>query len=379
MTSANFGYNIYKVSNQKVKVLIGKQHRIGNINYGIVGDKMLNDRKKKILQAVIDEYINSAEPVSSGALVEKYGLNYSSATVRNELAELEKSGYLDKTHTSSGRIPSEKGYRFYVDELINEEDISLEEIKYIQSKLDEKVNEIEDLTKIATSTLSEVTHYTTVAIGPKTTMQIIEEIKFVLLGSRMLMVVIVTDTGLVKETIIKYDKDITNAQVETLNNLFNTKLKGKPLSKIDKPMEEYILSEITYSIEVIKPIIEQINKIVEQEEKIYLEGTKKSFDLPEFKSMEVAKNFINLLDTKELMIDMLNSGVAKDINVYIGDENDNENLKDFSIVTFKHTVGDKDLGTIGIIGPKRMDYSKVISVMKYISNKLNRNEKDEQQ
>ncbi len=333
---------------------------------------MLNDRKKKILQAVIDEYINSAEPVSSGTLVEKYGLNYSSATVRNELAELEKSGYLDKTHTSSGRIPSEKGYRFYVDELINEEDISLEEIKYIQSKLDEKVNEIEDLTKIATSTLSEVTHYTTVAIGPKTAMQIIEEIKFVLLGRRMLMVVIVTDTGLVKETIIKYDEDITLNQVETLNNLFNTKLKGKSLSKIDKPMEEYILAEISYSIEVIKPIIEQINKIVEQEEKIYLEGTKKSFDLPEFKSMEVAKNFINLLDTKELMLDMLNSGVAKDINVYIGDENDNENLKDFSIVTFKHTVGDKDLGTIGIIGPKRMDYSKVISVMKYISNKLNK-------
>ncbi len=141
--------------------------------------------------------------------------------------------------------------------------------------------------------------------------------------------------------------------------------------------ENAVIIQNAEEIEVIKPIIEQINKIVEQEEKIYLEGTKKSFDLPEFKSMEVAKNFINLLDTKELMLDMLNSGVAKDINVYIGDENDNENLKDFSIVTFKHTVGDKDLGTIGIIGPKRMDYSKVISVMKYISNKLNRNEKDE--
>lgn len=340
---------------------------------------MLNDRKKKILQAVIDEYINTAEPVSSGALVEKYGLNYSSATVRNELAELEKNGYLDKTHTSSGRVPSEKGYRFYVDELINEEDISLEEIKYIQTKLDEKVNEIEDLTKIATTTLSEITHYTTVAIGPKTDMQIIEEIKFVLLGSRMLMVVIVTDTGLVKETIIKYDEDITQNQVETLNNLFNTKLKGKLLSKIDKPMEEYIFSEINYSINVIKPIIEQINKIIEEEEQIYLEGAKRSFDLPEFKSLEVAKNFVNLLDTKELMIDMLNSGVAKDINVYIGDENENEKLKDFSIVTFKHTVGNKELGTIGIIGPKRMDYSKVISVMKYISNKLNKNKEEREE
>lgn len=332
---------------------------------------MLDRRKKEILQAVIDEYINTAEPVSSGTLVKKYGLNYSSATVRNELAELENIGYLDKPHTSSGRVPSEKGYRFYVDELLNDEDISIEEIKYIQDKLSTKVNEIEDLTKIATTTLSEITHYTTVAIGPKNDMQIISEIKFVLLGTRMLMVVIITDSGLVKETIIKYDEDITESQVETLNNLFNSKLKGKPLSKIDKPMEEYILAEITYSVDVIKPIIEQINKVIEEESNIYLEGTNKSFDLPEFKSLELAKNFVNVLDTKDLVIDMLNSGIAKDINVYIGEENDNEQLKDFSIVTFKHSVGDKDLGTIGIIGPKRMDYSKVISVMKYISKKMN--------
>ncbi len=336
---------------------------------------MLDKRKKQILQAVIDEYINTAEPVSSGTLVKKYGLDYSSATVRNELAELENIGYLDKPHTSAGRVPSEKGYRFYVDELLNDEDISIEEIKYIQSKLSTKVNEIEDLTKIATSTLSEITHYTTVAIGPKSDMQIIEEIKFVLLGTRMLMVVIMTDGGLVKETIIKYDDDINVSQVDTLNNLFNNKLKGKPLSKIDKPMEEYILSEINYSVEVIKPIIEQINKIVEEQSKVYLEGANKAFDLPEFKSLELAKNFINVLDAKDIMVDMLNSGIAKDINVYIGKENDNEKLKDFSIVTFKHTVGNKDLGTIGIIGPKRMDYSKVISVMKYISKKMN--EQDE--
>lgn len=365
MTSANFGYNIYIVSSQKIKVLIkiNKSHKN-------VGDN-LDERKKKILQAVIDEYVNTAEPVSSAALVEKYGLNYSSATVRNELAELEKNGYLDKTHTSSGRVPSEKGYRFYVDELVKEDDISLEEMKYIQSKLSTKVNEIEDLAKIATSTLSEITHYTTVAIGPKAETQLIEEIKFVLLGTRMLMVVIVTDSGLVKETIIKYDEDITLGQVETLNNLFNAKLKGKPLSKIDKPMEEYIFSEIKYSIKVIKPIIEQINKIIDEAETIYLEGANRAFDLPEFKSLELAKNFVNVLDEKEAMLEILDSGVAKDINVYIGDENDKEELKDFSVVTFKHSVGNKELGTIGIIGPKRMNYSKVISVMKYLSKKIN--------
>lgn len=365
MTSANFGYNIYIVSSQKIKVLIkiNKSHKN-------VGDN-LDERKKKILQAVIDEYVNTAEPVSSAALVEKYGLNYSSATVRNELAELEKNGYLDKTHTSSGRVPSEKGYRFYVDELVKEDDISLEEMKYIQSKLSTKVNEIEDLAKIATSTLSEITHYTTVAVGPKAETQLIEEIKFVLLGTRMLMVVIVTDSGLVKETIIKYDEDITLGQVETLNNLFNAKLKGKPLSKIDKPMEEYIFSEIKYSIKVIKPIIEQINKIIDEAETIYLEGANRAFDLPEFKSLELAKNFVNVLDEKEAMLEILDSGVAKDINVYIGDENDKEELKDFSVVTFKHSVGNKELGTIGIIGPKRMNYSKVISVMKYLSKKIN--------
>ena len=150
----------------------------------------MDNRKKKILQAIIEEYIDTAEPVSSGSIVKKYGLDLSSATIRNEMADLEKVGYIEKPHTSSGRVPSAKGYRLYVDELMNDKKISLSEIKYIQSKLMAKVNEIEDLTKIATSTISEVTHYTTVAIGPKTEMQKIDEIKFVLLGSRMLMAVI---------------------------------------------------------------------------------------------------------------------------------------------------------------------------------------------
>ncbi len=334
---------------------------------------MLDDRKKRVLQAIVEEYINTAEPVSSNALTKSYGLNYSSATIRNEMADLEKSGYLDKTHTSSGRIPSEKGYRYYVDELINDNDISIEEIKYISSKLETKVNEIEDLTKLTATTISEVTHYTTLSIGPKNDEQLIEEIKFVQLGSRMIMAVILTDNGLVKETIIKFDEDITAKQVETVNYMFNQKLKGKPLETIKGPLEDYLFDEMSYSVNVIKPIIEQIKKAIAEDEKIFLEGANKSFDLPEFNSLEVAKNFVNVLDTKELMEDMLNSGFAQDINVYIGNENEKEELKDFSIVTFKHKVGNKDLGTIGIIGPKRMDYSKVISVMKYISKKLNGN------
>lgn len=332
---------------------------------------MLDSRKKRILQAIIDEYIKSAEPVSSGTIAQKYDLNYSSATIRNEMADLEKEGYLDKPHTSSGRVPSVLGYRLYVDELLKEDDISIEEIKYIKSKLETRVNKMEELTKIATNTLSEITHYTSVAIGPNSYLQNIEEVKFVLLGTRMLMAIILTDTGLIKETIIKFDEDITEEQVEILTFIFNNKLKGKPLEEIDKPLEEYIFSQMDYSIKVIRPVMDQLNKVLNEESKMYLEGTNKSFDLPEFKSLEVARNFINLIDEKEIVLDLLNTGFAQDINVYIGNENDNEKLKDFSIITFKHKYKDKDLGTIGIIGPKRMDYSKVISVMKYISKKLN--------
>ena len=199
----------------------------------------------------------------------------------------------------------------------------------------------------------------------------IKDIKFILLGERLLMAVILTENGAVKETIIKYDEDLTQNQVKDLNVTFNNKLRGKHLEKIDKPMEEYILSTMKSQAKVIKPIIQQMNKAIEETNKIYLEGASKAFDFPEFEKIDTAKNFLSILDTKEEMVEILNSGLAKDINVYIGDENENKDLKDLSIITFKHKVGNKDMGTIGIIGPKRMNYSKVISIMKYISKKLN--------
>ena len=190
----------------------------------------------------------------------------------------------------------------------------------------------------------------------------------------MLLAIIMTDTGMVKETIIKFDEDIYEKQIETLNYVFNNKLKGEPIKKIDMPLEEYLAKEMTDMVKVIKPIVTQIKKVLFEDSQIYLEGARKELDLPEFNSLQVAKNFMNILDKKELMEDMLNSGFAEDINVYIGEESEKEELKDFSMVTFKHKIGNKDMGTIGIIGPKRMDYSKVISVMKYISKKLNKNE-----
>lgn len=329
---------------------------------------MLDNRKKKILQAIVEEYIDTAEPVSSGNLVKD--LNCSSATIRNEMAELEKIGFLEKPYTSAGRVPSQKGYRYYIDELLRDDNLTLKEMQYIKERLETTVNDLEDLTKIATTTLSELTHYTTIAIGPKIENHTILDVKFVLLGSRVMMAIILTDSGIVREAIIKFDEDVTEEQIRRINLLFTNKMVGKPLEEVGGNLEEFIIEEMNSSINIIKKIIDEINKIFQENDDLFLEGTNKSFELPEFRQADLAKNFIDVLDQKDLVSEVLSTGVADDISVYIGDELHDEKLKDFSVVTFNHILGDKDIGTIGIIGPKRMDYSKVISVMKYISKKL---------
>ena len=329
----------------------------------------LDKRKKKILQAIVEEYIDTAEPVSSGNLVKE--LECSSATIRNEMAELEKIGYIEKPHTSSGRIPSQKGYRYYVDELVRDDKLSKKEMEIIKERLETRVNALEDLTKIATTTLSELTHYTTIAVSPDMHNHTIIDIKFVLLGSRVLMAVILTDSGIIRESIIKFDEDLDQPQVDDLTYLFKNKLVGKPLETINSPIEEFIMAEVNTGINVIKKIIEEINRIILKSKQIYLDGANNVTDMPEFKKVDVAKDFLNVLDAKDLVADVLNTGMADNINIYIGEETEREELKNFSIVTFNHLLEDKYIGTIGIIGPTRMDYSKIISVMKYISKKLN--------
>ena len=333
---------------------------------------MLDDRKKKVLKAIIEEYVNTAEPVSSAAIVDKDDLKYSSATIRNDMAELEQYGYLDKPHTSAGRVPSDKGYRFYVNELLKEDNLSVEEIQYIKSRLEIKVNEIDELLKIATSTLSEVTHYTSIAVSSKLDLHTISDIKFVLLGDRLLMAVILTETGIIKETLIKFEEDINSEIIENLNHMFRNKLVGNPLSIIRTSMEEFLKNELAESKQIAEQIIRELSNIVIQnDDSIYLEGASKAFNYPEFEKVETAKNFLSVIEAKDLVRELMDNGIVSDINVYIGDENADEALKDFSVITFKHTLDNKEVGTIGIIGPTRMNYSKVISVMKYISKEIN--------
>ena len=298
----------------------------------------LDNRKRKILQAIVEEYIETSEPVSSGSLVQNEELHCSSATIRNEMAELEQIGFLEKPHTSAGRVPSEKGYRYYVDELLREDNLSRKEMEMIREMLEAKVNGLEDLARIATTTLSEITHYTTIAIEPNVNNHTIVDIKFILLGTRALMAVILTDSGIIRESIIKFDEDLTTDQVNDLTYVFKNKLVGKPLEKIEGPLEEYIMAEIKTGVKVIEKIIEEINKLLDSSAKAYIEGANKVIDMPEFKKIDMAKDFLNVIDAKDIITDVINTGMAKDINVYIGSESEREELKNLSIVTFNHLL-----------------------------------------
>ena len=254
----------------------------------------LDNRKEKILKSLIDEYIETADPVSSAGLISKYPLNISSATVRNEMLELEKMGYLEKPYSSSGRVPSKLGYRYYVDKLILDEKLSSEDLKLIRKNLGQKVINLEELTKITTVTISEITHYTSIAITSKDIKEIITAVEFIRIGLDTIMVLIITDRGLVKETIIKFDKELSDNILTDLRKLFAKRIIGKPLEIIPKSIEEYIKEEVGIGIEIITRIIEEINKVILQN-MIYIEGATESFRLPELSDDEVKHEYINIL------------------------------------------------------------------------------------
>ena len=255
----------------------------------------LDNRKEKILKSLIDEYIETADPVSSAGLISKYPLNISSATVRNEMLELEKMGYLEKPYSSSGRVPSKMGYRYYVDKLILDEKLSSSDLKLIRKNLGQKVINLEELTKITTATISEITHYISIAITSKDIKEVITSVEFIRIGLDTIMVLIITDKGRVKETIIKFDKELSDDVLTDLRKLFSKKIIGKPLEVIPKSIEEYIKEEVKIGIEIISKIIEEINKVILQN-MIYIEGATESFKLPELSDDEVKHEYLNILN-----------------------------------------------------------------------------------
>ncbi|MDF2986729.1 MAG: heat shock repressor HrcA [Eubacterium sp.] len=336
---------------------------------------LLDDRKLRILQAIIDDYINTAEPVGSRTIAKKHELGLSSATIRNEMADLEDMGFLEQPHTSAGRVPSDKGYRLYVDQLMKINDLSAADIEKIRNAMDIRINELSQIIRNASVVISQFTKYTSMAVTPQIKRSVLKAVQVVPIEPGKALVIVVTDSNTVRNNLIRIPEKITPDFLIQVSNLLNDKLKGYTLEMLKKNFlngEAEQLTSLPYDL--MRPIldgIEDLIKLIDQPE-IYLEGTTNILNFPEFKEIQKAKEFLSLLDEKKLMSEILNTNINKnEIIIQIGNENVIQGIKDCSIVTASYSVDDLLIGTIGIIGPTRMEYSKVVSSLNYIRNKIN--------
>ena len=328
----------------------------------------LDARKKKLLELIIEEYTQTAEPVGSLKLSKELGL--SSATIRNEMSALEKLGLLEQTHTSSGRIPTTEGYRWYVDQIISEKALLPKEKASIDKMLSEDVTKFENLIKEATSVLSRLTNYTSIAVSPEIDDCTVEEIKLVKIGTNKLMIILLADNGMVKETVITNDNQIPDENIQIFNNYLNYKLRGMNFRDIYDNITPYIENELNNINDNIVPLIVELNNLLTNNTEVYVDGASKMLALPELKKSDTLKKFLNVIETKDALKELVKTGYDGNINVYIGQETAYDDLKDFTIITYKQKINEKEVGTIGIIGPKRMDYKKVIPTIKYIGDML---------
>jgi heat-inducible transcriptional repressor len=334
----------------------------------------LNERKRQILQAIVIDYINTAEPVGSRTIAKKHELGLSSATIRNEMSDLEDMGYLEQPYTSAGRIPSDKGYRLYVDELMDLKGLTLEEIRDIRAAIEVKINELNQLLRQSAEVMSRLTKYTSMAMTPHIKKSVLKSINVILIGPGKALVIIVISAGTVKNSMINIPKNITQNYLIKISNVLNEKLSGLTIGDINSALLSELENSIIEPLGVLKHVIVGIIDCISciDNTEVYLEGTANIFNFPEFRDLAKAREFLNVLDEISLLRKLLNNqNQTETINVKIGTENEIEEIKECSLVKATYSVGDVIIGSIGVIGPTRMDYSKVISSMIYIREKVN--------
>lgn len=334
----------------------------------------MDERKKKILQAIIDDYIDTAEPIGSRTIARKHELGLSSATIRNEMADLEEMGYLAQPHTSSGRVPSDKGYRLYVDQLMQVYDLNSNEIEKIKSAMEMRINELSQLIRQASSVLSRFTKYTSMAVSPQMKTSTIKAIQVVPIEAEKAMVIVVTNSGIVRNSLVKISESVQPDMLIMISNVMNSKLNGLTIEEVNVRVINELEKEVGISGEVLLPILQGaadcINQIDNPE--VYIQGTTNIFNHPEFRDMVKARDFMNMLDEKASLCKMLFDSIeAGGITVRIGSENDISGIRECSLITANYNIADTFIGTIGIIGPTRMEYPRVISSMKIVRRLMN--------
>jgi len=337
---------------------------------------MLTDRQKIILKMVIDDYVRSAEPVGSRVIAKKETINYSSATVRNEMSDLEELGYLVQPHTSAGRIPSQKGYRYYVDYLMESTILSKTDIDNIRTLLFQKKMQVEEIVSNTASILADITNYTAIALGPEVYQTIVKNIQLVPISHTNCVCILITDTGHVEKRVITIPHELPINELEKMTNILNAKLSGTPLYKLSNVLYNELSKELKRNISHFEQAIEFLEGVISANEPkdsrgIFLKGTSHILSQPEFKDIDKVKTLLALFEQNGLVVDLFTNQSSK-TEVKIGRENQVVEAQNCSIITANYIINGKAIGTIGIIGPTRLDYAKVITLIDYVSGDLSK-------
>lgn len=329
----------------------------------------LDERKTIILQSIIKTYLETGEPVGSRTISKYTDLNLSSATIRNEMADLEELGYIVQPHTSAGRIPSDKGYRFYVDSMMIKQEKEVEELKEV---LLEKEEKLDHMLKQAAKLMAVNTNYATMVTAPRNMKNVIKFIQLSRVDDNHILAVIVVEGNVIKNTMLDVKEPLNEEAMLKLNILLNTHLNGLSVEDISLGLITSLKQQAGEHGPIVADVIDAVADTIKQDDdlEIYTSGATNIFKYPELTDNQKASELINAFEEKHLLTKLIDDEDKNEIKVYIGEESPIQTMKDCSIVTANYEFGDGMRGMIGIIGPKRMDYDKVVGTIKNIKSQL---------
>ncbi len=337
--------------------------------------KEVDERKQKILRAIIQEHIFRAEPIGSRTLSKNYDLGVSSATIRNEMSDLEELGYLEQPHTSAGRIPSDKGYRYYVDVLMEQHnDVPPELERALESFYKERQG-VQEIMSGMVKMLSRMTRYAVLISEPRLQKSKIKKVELVNLARHSLLIVLITDTGIVNNKVIKLNKELTPRELRYINRFLVSKLRDKELAVLNadylKSVEKELVKKINLSQELFNLINDELEHIIDPGDiEIYLGGTSYILEQPEFTDLATLKKVLNILDQKEILRKLIATSSKEGLEVKIGQENKLAEMENCSVVFSTYSLKGSASGKIGVIGPTRMEYTRVITTVDFVSQVL---------
>lgn len=326
----------------------------------------LDPRKKKILKVITDDYIVSAEPVGSRTIARRYDLGLSPATIRNEMADLEEGGYLEQPHTSAGRIPSDQGYRYYVDALMSLQKLSDKEIERIHQELDQHHQQLESIIHQTSKILVQMTRYPSLVLTPHSEDAVFRHIQLVRLSDTTILTLVVTDTGYVENKVIEFEGGISDSELDRISTVLNQKLRGLRLKDLRSSVLNEIRSDLMFHQEFYNEAIKLLTRGISNtgtKEKVYIDGATKILEQPEFSEIHKFKPLMDALDEEDRLYKLLSQNVTRGTFIKIGNENKSLGLSDCSVVTASYEIAGRTVGVIGVLGPTRMDYAKVLPIV----------------